>query len=139
MNPRNIMTVYAKELRDSLRDRRTLLSMFVIPMFLVPALTLSISRIGMSAVTRAREETPVVMLLGGADSPDIVARLKRSPRFRIVPGREDYRQLISDKRVRAAVRLPSGFEAGLKAGVVQQVTIYNYEGELKSSFATGGL
>ncbi|HTQ31869.1 MAG TPA: ABC transporter permease [Opitutaceae bacterium] len=136
---RHIMTVYGKELRDSLRDRRTLMSMFVVPMFLVPALTLSIGRISMSAVTRAREETPKVMLLGGGDSPAIVAALKQSPKFKIVPASDDYQQLISDKKVRAAIRLPDGFEAGLKSGAVQQVTLYYYEGELKSGFAAGNL
>ena len=139
MTWRNIRTVYGKELRDSLRDRRTLLSMFVIPTLIVPVLALAVGRIGFRAMTKAREETPVVMLLGGSDSPDIVAALKQSPKFRIVPARADYRQLISDKKVRAAVRLPDGFEAALKSGVVRQVTIYNYRGELKSGFATDSL
>ena len=31
MNWTNILTIYGKELRDMLRDRRTLLSMIVIP------------------------------------------------------------------------------------------------------------
>ena len=31
MNWKNILTVYFKELRDSLRDRRTLMSMIVVP------------------------------------------------------------------------------------------------------------
>lgn len=139
MTWRNITTVYGKELRDSLRDRRTLLSMFVIPTLIVPVLTLAVGGIGLRAVNKAREETPVVMLLGGADSPGTVALLKRSPKFRVIPASDDYRQLISDKKIRAAVRLPDGFEAGLKAGAIQQVTIYNYEGELKSGFATNSL
>ena len=31
MNWKNVRTVYLKELRDSLRDRRTLISMIVVP------------------------------------------------------------------------------------------------------------
>jgi sodium transport system permease protein len=33
----NVLTIYGKELRDMLRDRRTLLSMIVIPMVLMPS------------------------------------------------------------------------------------------------------
>ncbi|HZP59897.1 MAG TPA: ABC transporter permease [Opitutaceae bacterium] len=136
---RHIATIYGKELRDSLRDRRTLISIFVVPTLIVPVLTLAVGRIGLRAMSKAREETPVVMLLGGNDSPDVVAALHQSAKFKLVPGTDNYQQLISDKKVRAAVRLPEGFETGLKSGVVQQVTIYYYEGELKSSFAAGNL
>src|ERR1700752_4206414 len=36
MNWRNILTVYGKELRDMLRDRRTVISMIVIPTLVMP-------------------------------------------------------------------------------------------------------
>ena len=36
MNWNNILTVYVKELRDSLRDRRTLLSTIIIPTLVIP-------------------------------------------------------------------------------------------------------
>jgi sodium transport system permease protein len=38
MNWHNIITVYFKELKDSLRDRRTLISMIVIPRCVMPLL-----------------------------------------------------------------------------------------------------
>ena len=40
MSWRNIGTVYRKELRDSLRDRRTVISMIVVPVLLMPLLTI---------------------------------------------------------------------------------------------------
>ena len=38
MNLHNVFTVYVKELRDSLRDRRTLISMFVVPTLMIPGI-----------------------------------------------------------------------------------------------------
>lgn len=38
MNARQVFTVYAKELTDTLRDRRTLMSMFVVPTLLIPVI-----------------------------------------------------------------------------------------------------
>ena len=137
MSWRSMVTVYGKELRDSLRDRRTLLSMIIIPVVVMPALVFSLGRIGSRAYARAREEVPVVMLLGGADSPLTTAALQQSSRFRVVPESADYRQLISDKKIRAAVRIPAGFDAGLRSGTAGPVVILHYQGELKSGFAVG--
>jgi sodium transport system permease protein len=73
--------------------------------------------------------------MGGEDSPAVVNELKQSKKLRIVATAADWKQQISDKRVRAAVQIPAGFEAGLKAGAADQVILYNYEGEMKSGFA----
>lgn len=137
MSWKDAATVYRKELRDSLRDRRTLLSMVIIPLLVMPALVYAVSRIGSRAYASAREEIPSVMVLGGADSPRTIAALRQSPRFRIVAESAGYRQLISDKKIRAAVRIPPGFDAGLAAGSARPVVILHYQGELKSGFAVG--
>jgi len=42
MSLHNILTVYRKELRDSLRDRRTLISMIVIPMLMIPGIMIAV-------------------------------------------------------------------------------------------------
>lgn len=139
MNWKYILTVYLKELKDSLRDRRTLISVIVIPTFVMPALFFGVGKIATNVVSKARSETPTVMVLDGEDSPGVVAELAKSPKWKIVPTAEDWKKQISEKQVRAAVRIPAGFEAGLQAGAAANVTIYNYEGELKSGFAVGEL
>ena len=139
MNWKYILTVYLKELKDSLRDRRTLISVIVIPTFVMPALFFGVGKIATGVVSKAREETPVIMVLGGEDSPGVVTGLRQAKKLRVVPTAADWKQQISDKRVRAAVQIPAGFEAGLKAGAADPVVIYNYEGELKSGFAAGEL
>ncbi len=135
MTWKNILTVYLKELRDSLRDRRTLISVIVIPTFVMPAMFFGVFKIGSQIVSKAKEEIPSVMILGGEDSPALVAELKASKKIKVVAAAADWKQQISDKKVRAAVQLPAGFEAGLKVGAADPVIIYNYEGELKSTFA----
>lgn len=40
MNINKIFTIYKKELKDTLRDRRTLIAMVVLPMFLMPVIAL---------------------------------------------------------------------------------------------------
>ena len=139
MNWNSIVTVYAKELKDSLRDRRTLMSMIIIPTFVMPALMFGVGKIAMTVVSKARSEIPAVMVLGGEDSPGVVAALGASKKVTLVPAAADWKQQISDKKIRAAVRLPEKFERDLAAGAAGAVVIYHYEGELKSGFAAGEL
>ena len=138
MNWKNIVTVYLKELRDSLRDRRTLLSTIIIPSLVIPLMTFGIGKVMSKVISQAKEEVPAIMIVGGEDSPGIVAGLKAArdteqnrAMFRVVPG-TDYKEQISNKRIRAAVEIPAGFEAALKSGEPRTVTIYYYEGEIKS-------
>lgn len=135
MNPRTIATVYLKELRDTLRDRRTLISMIVVPTLFMPALIFGMAKVATAIVAKAREEVPRVMLVGGADSPAVRAELEKSGKFKVEPASGDWRQLISDKKVRAAAEIPAGFERALADGSAPAVTLYDYQGELKSGLA----
>lgn len=139
MNGRNILTVYLKELRDSLRDRRTLISMIVIPTLVMPALMAAVAVVSLKVVRQARATVPAIMLLGGEDSPSVRAALAGHARLRVLPGTADWRQRISNKQIRAAVEIPAGFDAALAAGTPVAITIFNYDGEMRSGFAVGEL
>jgi sodium transport system permease protein len=132
VNWHNVFTIYLKELRDSLRDRRTLLSTIIIPTIVMPLLTFGIGKVATTVINKAQEEIPSVAVLGGDDSPGIVAALKRSAKLRVVATPAEWKQAIGDKKLRVAVEIPAGFEAGLKAGAAPAVKVFNYSGELKS-------
>ena len=139
MSVRNIGIVYRKELTDSLRDRRTVISMVVVPLLLMPMLTIGMGLLSVALVGQAMKEVPDVMILGGDDSPHVMAELRQLQDVHIVPARPDYADEISDKRIRAAVEIPEGFEAKLAAGESATVRIFKYEGELKSGFGADRL
>jgi sodium transport system permease protein len=134
MSMRNIGIVYRKELTDSLRDRRTVISMIAVPLLVMPLLTIGMGVLSLTLVGLAMREIPNVMILGGEDSPRVMAELRQMKDVRIVPAKPDYAEEISDKQIRAAVEIPEGFDAKLAAGESSAVKIYMYEGELKSGF-----
>jgi sodium transport system permease protein len=144
MNWNIIRTVYLKELKDQLRDRRTLLSMIIIPALVMPGLMIGMGLIMSKVIKKARQETPSVMILGGEHAPGVVQALQAEknaagePRFRVVAA-GDYRQLISDKQLRVAVEIPAGFERALQAGEPQAVSLYYYEGEMRSGMGASAL
>ena len=145
MNWHSIITIYLKELKDSLRDRRTLISIIVIPTLVIPIMFFGMGKIMSKVMSNAQEETPSVMIIGEAESPGLVAALKAArdpernrPLFRVVPG-TDYKQAIADKKLRAAIEIPAGFEAALKTGETPVVKIYYFKGEIKSGIGSKAL
>jgi len=137
MSLRNVGIVYRKELREALRDRRTLISTLIVPLVLFPILTAGLGAAIASLVGKAQEEVPSVMLRGGDDSPAIVEGLKKLDKIKIVPAASNWKDQIINKEVRAAIEIPPGFQAHVAEGKADTVTIQKYQGEMKSEIATG--
>jgi sodium transport system permease protein len=135
MSLRNIAIVYRKELTDSLRDRRTLISMIVVPIVLMPVMTIGVGVLTAKIIGEAMKEAPRVMVVGGEDSPGVMEKLRRLKTIHLVPARPDFADLISNKRIRAAVEIPKGFEEAQGRGEVPTVQIDIYQGELRSTIA----
>jgi sodium transport system permease protein len=136
MSARSIGIVYRKELTEALRDRRTLISTILVPLLLFPVLSIGFGAVAIVMVGKAKEEKPKVMILGGEDSPAIVDGLKKLDKIEIVPTASDWKDQVINKEVRAAVEIPTGFQGDISQQKLNTVNIFNYEGELKSEFAT---
>jgi sodium transport system permease protein len=136
MNPRNIGIVYRKELREALRDRRTLISSLLVPLVLFPLLTAGLGAAVSLLIGKAKEEVPAVMILGGDDSPGILAELRGSKKIKIVPTKEHWKDQIINKDIRAAIEIPAGFQNDVEHQKPAALVIHNYEGDMKSSIAT---
>jgi len=126
--------VYRKEFTEWVRDRRTLISTVLVPLFFFPIIMVGFTALAVVMVGKAKEETPKIMILGGEDSPQVVAGLQKVKSLEVVPYLPDWKEQISDKEIRAAVEIPPGFQAALEKGQPKTVKIYYYEGEMKSSF-----
>jgi len=138
LNLRHTGRVYRKELLETLRDRRTIMSMIIVPMLVMPMLMYGMTSISMKMVKKAQGERVSVMLLGAENAPTLAEALRKNPNFDIVPPGEDYAQRIEEKKLRAAVEFPPNFENRLAAGETSPdltVKLYHYEGELRSTFA----
>lgn len=135
MSLRNIGIVYRKELTESLRDRRTLISTIVAPILMFPLMMVGFSFVALKLVGAAKKEVPKIMILGAEEAPDVADGLAKLSEIQVVPVAPDYTEQISNKKIRAAVELPKKFQTALDRGESPVVKIYMYEGDLKSSFA----
>ena len=137
MSLRNIGIVYRKELREALRDRRTVVASVVIPLFLFPLLSVGFGTLAFSIAKKTEEASPKVMVIGGEDSPGVLAALKATPKVEVVPATPNWKDLVVDKEIPVAVEIPQDFDKSVTEQKKLEVTIYNYSGELKSEIAAG--
>jgi len=135
MSLRNIGIVYRKELTEALRDRRTLASSILIPLVLFPLLTFGIGFAFVAIAGEATREPSKIMILGGDDSQGVVQQLRAAKNLRVVPRSADFVDLISDKKIRAAVEIPPGFEAAVASGERPEVKILIFKDDLKSTLS----
>lgn len=129
--------VYRKELLDSLRDRRALISAIVVPLVVIPLLLLGMGGLTMKLTERAREDVHDVMVLGEEHAPDLVEALEELETIRLVEETENFAELIAAKELQAAVRVPEDLEQRIERGETAEITIYTYTGEGRSSAAAG--
>jgi sodium transport system permease protein len=134
MRWKNVKLVFSKELTDTLRDRRTLISSILIPILMVPLLFLGISVLAFFVVRSAVRENPYVMLIGREHAPSLAEQFEAVREIELVPAQADYVKQINDRKLRAAIEFPPDMEKNLREnpGQPQEMKIYYYEGELRS-------
>lgn len=137
MKGRNLAVIYRKELLDTLRDRRTLISSILVPLLLFPLLTLGFGALAIFLAVKMTRDTAPIMIIGEENAPQLVRKLVKERTLAVVPPAADYARQISDKKVRAAVEIPENLEERLRANPEEnlQVKIYYFEGELRSQAA----
>ena len=137
MSLRNVGIIYRKELTDSLRDRRTLISSIVVPILTFPVLMLAIGAIAIFVVTKATQQQQAVALIHADQAPELAKRLRRDRKLKLVNDAENYVQRINAKRLQAAVEFPPEMEEKIRTRPEepQTIKIHHFEGELRSGAA----
>jgi sodium transport system permease protein len=108
------LTVFAKELRDALRDRRTLAVVLVSSVLLGPLVLIALS--AFVATFEARAEKREVVLAGIESAPSLVNYLERQT-YSVKPAPADFEaQLRSARLGDPVVVVPADFEAALRRG-----------------------
>ena len=75
MNWKTIFIVYLKELKDQLRDRRTIISTIVIPTVVMPLIMFGFGTVMTKIIRQAQDEGTSVMIVGSTGAPELVKAL----------------------------------------------------------------
>ena len=100
MGWRAVRTVWFKELVDSVRDRRTLVMMILLPLILMPLITLAGPLLLQRQMEATEQSLPPVMLVGGTRAAELADRFAAAGVvdviYRTELEREEAEQLVRD-------------------------------------------
>lgn len=127
MAGRQAWAIFRKEMVETLRDRRTLIIALLLPVLLMPLVTLGVPYL--ASRQRQQRETAVshIAVIGAATAPDLVSTVAKQEHVQLISV-SDAVQSLQRGKVDAVLEIPSGFGARLAAGDAQ-VTVFFDESE----------
>jgi len=84
MNWNNIRLIYFKEISGAIRDRRTLISMIIIPLIFYPLLFLGIGYFTMMGQEKSDSLPSIVTVRGGEHVPELMEALEKNEKNDLV-------------------------------------------------------
>jgi len=128
-----IFTIFKKELKDTLRDRRTLIAMIVIPVLVFPIILGVSTTISASFADKQQSDVFTVALLTDEPNNQFVQELLSIPDS-LGPKSIDFyafsdeaKEIILTDSAQIAITIPSSFDADQQALKSTEVTIYYKE------------
>jgi sodium transport system permease protein len=115
---KHIFTIYRKELKDTIRDRRALIRMIIIPLAVFPLITSIVSTIAKNAASSEQERALRIGYYAGGEDLGLRDALKKVPDFEIVDVTivDSLKPWIRANRLDGGVSVDDGF-----AQVVRQM------------------
>jgi sodium transport system permease protein len=135
MNLKKVKIIYFKEMLETLRDRRTLISTILIPIILFPVLMFGMSAVVVMMMRKTEAEATEVAVIGEEHAASFVSFLLEGDDFR-KSDVEDFELALKEKQIHAALEFPPDFEQKLARGENSQATIYYDAAEIRSSIAS---
>ncbi len=144
MQTRNVVTIFRKEMTDTLRDRRTLIFMLLVPLIAIPLLMLVTSRLMISQMTKAMEEKSKVVVEGAAYLPgELQDSLFSAEKLEVIAAADYQADNLTDEvregNLAALVIVPEAFEQAIELESPTDIEIYYDEAEVESKFAVDKL
>lgn len=119
-------TIFRKELIDTLRDRRTLIMMVVVPVLVVPIMILVVVKVGALLERKASEKQLKIAVVGAEYAPDLHALIASDSQIIVIQGIaiEDVAATVREDSVDGAVVIPSTFLDRINADRQAAVQLY---------------
>lgn len=108
--------VFRKELRDTLRDRRTLVAMVVVPVLVFPLLMIGMTKFSQSRAAEAREKVLAIAVSDPGGASGVAEHLRGEPGIEVteVQDAAGLPEQVRSEAFDAAIVVPHGFDALLE-------------------------
>ena len=123
MNWNNIRLIFCKEISGAVRDRRTLISMIIIPLIFYPLLFLGIGYFTMMGQQKSESAASVVAVKGGEYAPGLIEILKRDEKIQMVSLTEDLSEGLKSGEIYLLMEIPENLNVNENEQNIQPIII----------------
>ena len=122
---KKIGIIFRKELKDTLRDRRTLFFMIVFPILIIPLIIGGIPKIMVSMMEKKMTERINIAILGEENNLKLVEMFGMADSIDVIFNieRDSIEQSIRNKDIDGAIIIPDGFSEMVNSMKTAQITI----------------
>jgi len=118
--------VFKKEIKELLRDRKTLFFMVALPLLIFPVLIGVAGFVSKQAMDKAENQVLNYALVGGQYAPEIVEDLQQPDKFKLVKISEDadYTVIIRDETVDFVLVIPENYSSNVLENGQTNIKLY---------------
>jgi len=135
MSWKNIRLILVKELVGTIRDRRTIMAMVIIPLIFYPLLFTGIGYFNKLGSTKSEEAISHIVICGGEFAPQLVKCLHDNEKIEILNIKDDPSLKLKKGDVQAVLEIPSDFKYKIDQGAAVKLILKYDATEAKSRIA----
>lgn len=135
MNWKNIKLIFTKELIGTVRDKRTIIVMVIIPLIFYPLLFMGIGYFGKMGNIKSEEAVSKIIISGAEFAPQLAKYFQDNKKIEVHSAIGDSQSNLQKGEVQAILIIPQDFEYKIKSGESGQLILKYDATEAKSSIA----
>jgi sodium transport system permease protein len=114
MNRKNIGLVYKKEIQGAIRDRRTLISMVVVPLIFYPLLFLGIGYFSLMGQKNSETIPSTISIIGAKNSPELVEIFEKENNITVIQSENNSNDDMMGENIHLTIDIPEAIEIDYK-------------------------
>jgi sodium transport system permease protein len=116
MNWKNIKLIFIKELVGTVRDKRTIIAMIIIPLIFYPLLFMGIGYFNQMGNEKSEEAISKIIIIGAEFSPPLVKYFQNNPKIEILSIQNNPLLKLQKGEVQLILIIPSDFKDKIEEG-----------------------
>lgn len=132
---RQILTIWKKELKDTIRDKRTLMSSIILPLVLMPLLIIGIGKFTLYEIQRSQEQAVKIAFVNETQAPELVNAIKKQDKTDVVKIEGDLSTAVKNDQIDAGIIIPVDFQTSLEKQSPIQIKVIRDSTNSRSSTA----
>lgn len=130
-----IITIWKKELKDTIRDKRTLMSSIILPLVLMPLLIIGIGKFTLYEIQKSQEQMVKIAFVNEAQAPELVDAIKKQDKIEVIKIEGDLSEPVKRDKIDAGIIIPADFQTSLEKQSPIQIKVIRDSTNSKSSTA----